>query len=330
MKKIITIVLVSIVSFSSKAQDFEILLEAGASDANTLLSNYFEPAFTGFGYGLNGGWFNTAKTHKNLGFDLTVTANLALIPDDALFYTFNNADYRNARLSQGTSRDFPTFFGPTTNPDDIGDITFNPDTENEIRFSAPQGFDPESEFGLNAVPVPMAQLGIGIYKNTDLKVRWTPEIDLDGNGTFKLFGLGVLHDVKQWIPGLKLVPIDLSAFVGFTNMKTEFFIDEAAGQRAQFDVNGLVIQGLISKKFSILTVYGGLGFSSTKTSFALLGDYDIEGIDLPTDPIDFDFNTSSLRATAGLRIKLAILTLHGDYTLQEYNTLTAGVGFSIR
>ena len=176
----------------------------------------------------------------------------------------------------------------------------------------------------------MAQLGIGIYKNTDVKIRWTPEIDLDGSGTFKLIGFGVLHDVKQWIPGLKLVPIEISAFAGYTNMKTEFFIDEDAGQRAELNVDALVIQGLVSKKFSILTVYGGLGYSRANTNFGLLGDFDIEGVDLPTDPINFDFKASSLRATAGLRIKLAILTIHGDYTLQEYNTLTVGVGFSVR
>ena len=48
------------------------------------------------------------------------------------------------------------------------------------------------------------------------------------------------------------------------------------------------------------------------------------------DPFAFDYSASGPRATAGLRLKLAILTLHGDYTFQKYNALSVGVGLSIR
>lgn len=332
MKKIYIILIFIFGSFASQAQDFDIFLEAGARDANVLLENYFSPVFQGFGYGLNGGWVNTAKPHKTLGFDLTVTANLARVPDADLFFNFSNSDYSNVQLASGTNADLPTFFGPTTDPDDLPELVFNAGTEDEVRFTPPQGLDIESQFALNAVPVPMAQLGIGIVKNTDIKIRWTPEVDLDGSGTFKLIGFGVLHDVKQWIPGLKLVPIDLSAFVGYTSMTTEVIINDDPNniQKGVFDVNGLVVQGMISKQLSILTVYGGVGFNTSTTSLSILGDFDTEGVDLPTDPIDFDFNTSSPRATVGIRLKLAVLTLHADYTLQKYNLITAGVGLSVR
>lgn len=333
MKKLYFILALTVASFSVKAQDFDIFLEAGAEDANTLLENYFTPVFQGFGYGLNGGWLNTAKPHKSLGFDLTITANLARVPDDDLFFTFNNADYSAVQLRNGTSVELPTFFGPTTDPDLLPELVVNQGTEDEFRFTPPQGLDIEEQFRLNAVPVPMAQLGIGLFKNTELKIRWTPEVDLDGDGTFKLLGFGVLHDVKQWIPGLKLTPIDISAFVGYTSMTSEFIIDDSDPSNIQqgvFDVNGLVIQGMVSKQFSILTLYGGVGFNSANTNFKLEGDYDREGLDLPTDPIDFEFSTSSPRLTAGLRLKLAIFTLHADYTLQEYNLITAGFGISIR
>ncbi|MGB3466850.1 MAG: DUF6588 family protein, partial [Cyclobacteriaceae bacterium] len=316
MKKLLIVFIFIFGSYASNAQDFDIFLEAGADDANQLLENYFSPVFKGFGYGLNGGWVNTAKPHKTLGIDLTVTANLARVPDADLLFNFANSDYSNVRLQSGTNADLPTFFGPTTDPDDLPVLVFNPDTENEVRFTPPQGLDIEENYRLNAVPVPMAQIGIGIVKNTDLKIRWTPEVDLDGEGTFKLIGFGIMHDIKQWIPGLKLVPIDLSAFVGYTSMSTEVFLndDPRNEQKGVFDVNGLVIQGMVSKKFSILTVYGGLGFNSATTNFQILGDFDTEGVDLPTDPIDFKFNTTSPRATVGLRLKLAVLTIHADYT----------------
>ncbi|MFZ6000938.1 MAG: DUF6588 family protein [Bacteroidota bacterium] len=37
-----------------------------------------------------------------------------------------------------------------------------------------------------------------------------------------------------------------------------------------------------------------------------------------------------MRASAGLRLKLAVFTFHGDYTLQKYSTITAGFGISVR
>ena len=333
MKKIYIVIVFVLTSLTVKAQDFDIFLEAGAADANTLLENYFAPVFKGLGYGLNGGWVNTARPHKPLGFDLTVSATLARVPDDDLLFSFLNSEYSNVQLRSGNEAQLPTFFGPTVDPDLSPELVFNPGTPEEIRFTPPQGFDIESEFQLNAVPVPMAQLGLGIFKNTEVKVRFTPEVDLDGNGTFKLLGFGVLHDVKQWIPGLKLTPVDISLFAGYTNMTTELVIDDSNPsnvQQAVLDVNGLVIQGMISKKLSILTLYGGVGYNTANTNFVMEGDYDIEGVDLPTDPIDFEFSTSSPRLTAGLRLKLAIFTLHADYTLQEYSLITAGFGLSVR
>jgi hypothetical protein len=49
-----------------------------------------------------------------------------------------------------------------------------------------------------------------------------------------------------------------------------------------------------------------------------------------TDPLDLKFSASGLRTTAGFRLKLAVLTIHADYTLQKYKCLTAGIGISVR
>jgi hypothetical protein len=41
-------------------------------------------------------------------------------------------------------------------------------------------------------------------------------------------------------------------------------------------------------------------------------------------------NFSGMRANIGFRIKLAIVTIHADYTRAQYNVLTTGLGFSFR
>lgn len=340
MKKIyITILLLGVISSSALAQDLDLdnLLEGGVDNANQLLDGYLEPAFAGFGYALNSGWYNTGKTHKLLGIDITAGVNLAQVPNSANYFNFTASD--NMSLANpvnstsplfdpsGNPSKLPTMFGPHLDPDDMPSLVFDEGTDNETRITAPQGSGIDEVLPFVAVPAPYAQIGIGLIKNTDLKIRLMPEQDFDGN-SIKMFGIGIMHDVKQWIPGIKNLPFDLSGFFAFNSLEAVSTIDAEAGQSAVFNVTGTTLQGIISKKLAILTVYGGLGFTTSKTEFKMLGTYD-QVPDNP-DPINITSNNGGAKANIGARIKLLILTFHAEYAFQEYNTLTAGVGLSIR
>lgn len=312
--------------------DMDRLLESGLSDANKLIKGYVDPFMKGVGSGLGGGWYNTAKTHQSLGFDITATVNLAYVPDKDMFYNINES-LENTQLVDESA---PTVFGPDEAP--TYRFTYTDETtglEVTEDFEGPPGTGIKDELGFNAAPVPMAQIGIGIIKNTDIKIRWTPEMSIGDNGKFKLMGFGVMHDVKQHIPGLKSLPFDLSAFIGFTDISTTVDLDDdtSVDNKGVFDVNTWTFQGIISKKFSILTVYGGLGFNKVKSKLKMVGEYAVgSGSDADTvkDPVNLAFKNGGARATAGMRLKLAILTLHADYTVQEYDVLTLGFGFSFR
>jgi hypothetical protein len=52
-----------------------------------------------------------------------------------------------------------------------------------------------------------------------------------------------------------------------------------------------------------------------------------KGSDFPNMDIE---NFSGLRANVGFRIKLAVVTIHADYTRAQYNVLTTGLGISFR
>ena len=320
--------------------DFDQLLEAGLEDANTLLEGYVGPALEGFGTGLGNGWYNTAATHKPAGFELTLTASAAYVPDEDLFYT---PVLQNGSIIPSNGR-APTIFGPDTDLPSY-EYSYTEETTGETftgTFQAPEGLNLEDEIGSAFVPVPMLQLGAGIIKNTDLKIRWTPEIDIGDDGTFKLIGFGIMHDVKQHIPGIKMLPFDLSMFLGYTSVSSEVtFETDGTGSGVntsnglgEFDVNTLTVQALISKKFSVITFYGGLGFNRVRSELSLKGDYEVSddfgNSVIYSDPIGIDFKSGGARLTAGIRLKLAIFTLHADYTLQKYNTLTVGFGFSFR
>jgi len=329
-------------SLSYSQGDIDQLLESSLEDANTLMKAYTDPFMTGFGAGLGSGWYNTAKAHKSLGFDLGFTVGLAYVPDEDLFFDVSSLSLNNTNVAADNpfGDRAPTIFGPDTEP--RFEYTYTDDNTGQTfteQFSGPPGTGLEEEIGFAAAPVIIPQLGIGIVKNTDLKIRWLPEIDLGDDGKFKLFGIGVMHDVKQHIPGLKLAPFDMSVLVAFTDVTTTVDLSDSAdpstaGQSGLFDVNTWTFQALASKKFSVLTLYGGLGFNRVRSELKLLGDYtvndDAGNETTISDPIDLEFKSGGARFTAGMRLKLAILTLHADYTFQKYNVLSVGLGFAVR
>jgi hypothetical protein len=335
MKKIFLYLFVSGLSFGALAQDeIDQLLKGGKADANRLIEGYVSPFLKTFGYGLNQGWYNTAKNHKTLGFDLTVSVSAVYVPNAELFYTVNNAQLTTIRLENtGTaavgptaSGSVPTVFGPDVTP------TYRLTSGGASFSGAPGVFDLKNDLPMQAMPVPMAHLGIGLPKGFDLKFRFVPELDL-GDGKFKLFGVGVMHDIKQYIPGVKSLPFDLAGFVGYTSMKLSVGLEATRpDQQGVFETTATTIQGLISKKISVLTFYGGAGYNIATSKLAINGAYDFDnnGSFETVNPVSVKAEASGPRLSAGMRLKLAVFTFHGDYTLQKYNTLTVGFGIAVR
>ena len=320
---------------ASAQDEIDQLMNESIEDGRKLIGAYVSPFMKSVSLGLNQGWYNTAKAHKIGGIDITITANAMTIPQSDLLFDVNKLNLEVVELDNSTpGYPFaPTILGPDTEP------TFRY-TDEETGFSetwvGPGGLNLEEELGKNWVPVPMANLGIGLPKGTDLKLRFTPTIDLGDDASLKIYGFGVMHDVKQWIPGIKLLPFDLSGFVGYTKFKLEAYFDPETNpdQRGIFEMNATTVQGVISKKFSVLTLYGGVGYNIAKSNLAMKGTYDIneDGVAGPheIDPLDLKFAASGFRTTAGFRLKLAVLTLHADYTLQKSKCLTVGLGISVR
>lgn len=339
-------------------EDIAAFLEANEADAEKLIGAYLQPVIRSLSYGMAGGWYTTAKAHSTLGFDLSFTVNMAFIPTSENFFDPTklgltaNTVYNGARPdgSPGATpfdptKPAPTIFGPkdetqytsTYDPDGAGPIG-----PQQYVMRGPEGFNVKKEIGFAAVPTPMIQLGIGVIKNTDIKVRFVPEQKV-GESKIKMFGVGVMHDIKQHIKGIKLLPFDLSALVAFnsvsgatdlSNTDASDGIPDSPDGVGDYKFDSWVIQALISKKISVLTGYAGLGYSIVNTNLDVKGRYTIvptlgSAYDL-TDPVSIGFKNKSMRLTLGMRLKLGPIFFNGDYTFQKYNTLSVGFGLAIR
>lgn len=338
MKKI-TLLLLFFLSFSAKSQELEMLLLA-KDDANLLMKNYISPVMDGMMYSLNNGWYHTAKTHKKLGFDITINANAAIAPNSSKTFLFNVSDYQYLSLESGDSK-IQTVMGSNNNskiavriPDGNGG-NFKVAT-----IKMPDGIG--GDVPLNAVPSPMIQASVGIPFDTDISIRYLPKINTDeveGN----LIGFGVKHNLMQYLGPIDKLPLNVAIFGGYTTMSTTYIINKTSNQEATFKLNAFTIQTIASLDFPFVTIYGSVGYDKGTSTLKLNGtynlDYEIKDsngnvIDTisesVTNPINMNFNANGPRGTLGLRIGLGFFKIYGDYTIKEYNTVSAGIAFSFR
>jgi hypothetical protein len=337
MRKTALIYLFALLTFTGAyaQDDLGDLIKGSVTDANILLEGYVGPAMRTLGSGLNQGWYNTAKPHQTLGVDLTITTSLMYVPSSDKFYLVDNTkltdislvEYDNKAVDPATgSANVPTIFGPDKSP------TYEVDGE---AVTGPGGIDLKDAIKIaDALPVPMYQLGLGLPKGFDIKVRFAPTVKVQ-DFQFNLWGIGLLHDVGQYIPAVKALPVDISLFAGYTKMEAEQGLSGTVvgqNQKGVLEFNSTTVQALVSKKISVLTLYGGIGYNFSNSNIAMKGTYDMDDDNVAetTDPVNLDFSTSGFRATGGLRLKFAVFTLHADYTLADYNALTAGFGINVR
>ncbi|RXG20261.1 DUF6588 family protein [Leeuwenhoekiella marinoflava] len=334
MKKILLFLSAITISTTALAQDddgFEAIIVAGAQDANTLMGAYISPAMEGLVYSMSGGWYHTAKTHKKLGFDITIGVNAAIVPSEKELFAFADLDFQNTITA--TSGTTPTVAGGGT-PADVTVVTQDGDTGT---FTMPEGI--KDDLPLNAMPAPTLQASVGLIYDTDLMVRATPKLGSD-DVKGSLFGVGLKHNLMQYFGPLDKLPLNIAVMGAFTSMSIDYDIEDGSSidgvnQAAEFKLNSYTFQGVASLDFPFITVYGGLGYTGGKSELNVLGTYNVDyngGADRTTliDPIALSYSPSSVRASLGARLNLAFFKIYADYTVQEYNNLSAGIAFSFR
>ena len=313
-------------SFSAHSQeDIADLLKGSIKDANTIAEVYLKPFGKGFGTSLNSGWYNTAKPHKLFGFDLTFSVATSMIPSGDKKFDVSKLKLNYWELQDPNAKLSPTVAGAKS----AGPV-LTPKLGVGTNLTLPKGAN------LSFVPAPMIQAGIGLPFNTEVDFRILPKIKIPDAGQFSLWGFGIKNEFKEFIPGFKALPFNVSAFFGYTNFKSSFDIDAPqtgnSKQTLDFNAKGYTTRLLVSKSIPVLTVYAGVGYSKTTTDVTLKGKYAVPEATIldVTDPIKLDFINKGMSANLGLRIKLAVIAFHFDYTFGEYKIYNAGFGINFR
>lgn len=295
-----------------------------SEDVSAFLSAYFSPFANSIGAGLNSGWYNTAKPHKLAGFDISLTINLVTISDE--LKSFNPNDIPNFSSEDNST---PTILGDGKG----ATIDYNgEDFSSEFTM-------PEQGISLTAIPIPTLNAGIGLIKGTEVNVRYIPTYEYDigfiGEGSIELYGVGIKHDILQWIPIVNKLPFDLSVQAALSKLNTSFEVESRGiKQDVSLNINANTYNLILSKKFALITAYGSVGYNSVNTSFSSNTSFELGSGDNPIKfnvPLDIDFEPlSAIQASAGVRLQFAIFTLYANQTFSDYPITSAGIGVSFR
>lgn len=338
----------------SAQSDIAEIVKAGPQNATELANAYIKPAYKGFGMGLNSGWFNTARPHSLGGFDITFTGNIAFVPTDQRSFDVRSLTLDNRYIAPTG----PNYTAQTVVGEDVEGAHFNvynpndPVTANRIPVGS---FNMPGGTGLNFVPTPTAQINVGLIKGTEVSVRFIPTIRFDSkDGQVNFYGFGLKHDIKQWIPVIKDLPFDLSIAGYYSSLKLTYNQElnpdmgttpenpdlptDFSNQQLETKFDAYNINAIISKKISVITFWGNVGYNHIHSKIGLFGNYPVTTRLVPTpkytvytDPVVIDNNEGSgVTAQAGFRLKLAFFTLQGSGAVGQYSAVNAGIGFSFR
>jgi len=139
-KKVLVLILTLTFTVGAFGQSLEENLGSMLSDNAEM---YLQPLGDAFGSAMNSGWYHRSKVHKMLGFDLSLKAFVAAVPEESEFFNFAlnstdmefdlddiiGADVNPLLLSfediyYDTDTRTPTFFGPS-HADSIGTLVTN-------------------------------------------------------------------------------------------------------------------------------------------------------------------------------------------------------------
>ena len=131
------------------------------------------------------------------------------------------------------------------------------------------------------VSSPLVQASLGLPFKSEITIRYLPEYNRN-RIYFSSYGFGLKHDLTQYFKFFNKIPaLSLSAFGAVSFMNINYDIQSTksfngSNQAATFDISNYKFQMLSSLNLSIFEIYAGIGISGGKSSFELIGEYELE------------------------------------------------------
>lgn len=327
------------------------IIKSGTHDANVLTEAYLKPYIIGFNAAMATGWASTPRTMDVLGFDITFTAGLALVPTGDKTFRIDRLNLERTVLRDPD--------GNVRAPTASGVNTRGPTMEVYENGLLLHSFRLPPGLGFGYVPAPIIQAGLGIPARTDVMLRFIPGTSVGASTLLSMYGIGFKHELNQWFNND--LDFDLSVLVGYSRLTLNANVnvrpepdDYVVGgendtelnwsrQKSRTTNDSYVVSLIGGQQLNeIFYAYGSLGMSGSRFRLKATGNYPlinavpdpnnpgefIPALSINTDPLNIDASRGpSFRITAGIMLDFNLLAFNVDYTYTDYSTFNLGVRF---
>jgi hypothetical protein len=255
---------------------------------------FVKPLVSALGSNFNRGWYHSADlTRGRIYFYIGANAMAAYTSDEDRTYTATT----EGSFTPVQTAEAPTIVGSTKTTAVSGAAG--------TQYVFPAGLN------LDAILFATPQLTVGGFAGTEATLRFFTASSNDADfGEVNLLGLGIRHSISRYFPAF---PVALTGGV---------FYQKLSVGNDLLDMRSLHFGFQASKKFSLLTVYGGVGIESSNAKVEYKSETD------PNTNVSLDVDgDNGFQATVGASVKLAIINLNYDFSLGARRVVALGVGF---
>lgn len=216
--------------FGLRAQSVQTVLDLNnfVSDALWYADQFITPATDAAVYQASSGWIATPQKAKLWQGNLSLHTNIFFVPKSSRSFAINNADFAFLEIENTSSATLPTAIGNDDQVYVVGSFTDVPN--GDIRIKTPEGLDAET------VIYPYVQASLGLWQGTEILAKYSYNVKLK-KGHYQVYGLGIKHNLSQYVKSLENKNIYLSIFAGVS--KEEIAFDFLTSESEQFGSLGL-------------------------------------------------------------------------------------------
>ena len=300
-----------------------------AKVANQNAVNYLRPVLSAWGADLNSALYHSADLHDILGFDFGAKVGAVMVMDEDKIFDLVLPDqvrYGGVTLNAGADYDKVIPGAPTALGDPKGKAVTIKSTSPFVPLRGQTIFVSPRGFNMKVASLLMPQAAVGLPFGLEVIGRFVPNTTLSEDaGKVNFIGFGIRHNIDQYIP---LLPIDMS--VHFVTQKLTI---SDMNDRKIIGASGIAYGIEVSKSIALLTVYGGYQIEKSSWDVDLYNpDPSLSqfiGTPVTIEGFHVDGKNTS-RFHAGVRLLLAFINVHADYSLATQPVIAAGVGISLR
>tara|TARA_R110002012_G_scaffold299317_2_gene498373 strand:- start:2886 stop:3851 length:966 start_codon:yes stop_codon:yes gene_type:complete len=308
-------------SFSANAQFEDV--NAVAEDLIFLTEKYISPAAEASAYQSSGGWFTHFTPKKLWDVEVSLQFNALLISDKNKTFLIDEAELQNIKIQGAqTTANSPSALGG----DDV--VVLEGSINNEtFEFDAPEGINE------NSVKHGQLQTTLGLWKQTNLIVRYAPNIKINKT-KYQSYGFGLSHHLNQWIKPLKESSYHFGVLVNYSNYKVEDDFNEAdliLGTINSIKVNGETygFNILASKSVKQFDFSSSVGLITSKFEYGVGGSGDLLLQILNDSLKDLEKSKTSFKADLNVNYRFKDFSFNTMFTFGNYSNINLGINYNI-